>query len=311
MNLGEIGNYWFLPLEYGLLVIALVSFLLVKQLKSPEKSVLVILLAIPLIDIAFSNLQPLFKVWLEPHHLGKYFLWPLFSGLLSVVLLEALHRRRLRLVPKAAALAPLIFGVLVVAYYEKNLEGEIPLRKSFAELIQHLETTLPSAAVIATYPFLADSDTETLPRLTNTPNILSALSGRPIFLQYTNSWLSGIADDELLEREELTSLFYRGRFDLMIPCPPPQPALPGDLFSFTTSLRYFGRRALCEKWTARSKADVCSIRQRYRADYLLGDSAEISAALIKLGRPLAWQSSDGSLSVFHAEIKDCLEKAQT
>jgi hypothetical protein len=308
--LAKLSDYWFLPLEY--LGVAVLSGILalVSNPQGKKRAAFLLLTAVPLVDILFSNLQPLLQMWLEPHHLGKYFLWPLYSGLLCTLLIDAAHEYGGK--PLALLLSACVgaCALLMITLYEKELEKEIPTRTRLSELLGFLEAKVPKDAVIGAYPFLETPSSEGLPALSNLATMVSTLRGNPILLQYTNTWLSKLPLREMLDRERLISWLYFDTFSLIPPCGALTAALPGDLFSFTSSLRFLAREALCSKGKAIRTENFCDIARSYQIDFALSTKAIPLATSRKQNLELVWESSDHELELYKVLALDCKEDGQ-
>ncbi|MCC6954442.1 MAG: hypothetical protein IT290_10015, partial [Deltaproteobacteria bacterium] len=224
----ELRAYWYFTIEvFGVLIAT--TWLLVKTRRSDDRRlrvILTLLWTLPLAQLLLMNLQPILATFLTPFRFVHLYLHPLFTGLLTTLLVSRIVRlrRKSRLLGLAIVL---LFPFIRPVNVERLKQSSKTLFATFRpegtkdelqRLIDLLRETLKPndvLAVMSAHEVYRDIPGGYIWRAL--PNVLNAFTGNPLLHQH---WVLpvDISGRETLERELVLTWLFTGRPHLLVPC---------------------------------------------------------------------------------------------
>lgn len=308
-------SYWFFSSFSALTSILL--FALAKRIRitQPVLFATYLLITSQVLEILLMNTQPLVGKLIAPYHFPRFYLQPLCSGSIFLMLAYNLsgqrlallvnrrpHFRRAILIGAALLLAT---PICVLIYQSEELSTRTvrpnPRVEDFAQLIDYLKTETSTDSVIAVIsdrePFR--SEVKQYFTLRNLPNSIYSLSNR--YILHQDWFYNPVEDLEDIERELYLGWLFSGKMQLLWPCLTlDNLPLPGDTFFFTWT-GYLIRRAL--KCDAFQKSAIpytlCDAIKKYRVDYVLKEKQFSSLPWPPVSYyELIWEGKNKAYSLF-------------
>ena len=267
-----LARYWFFPFERVLLAVVLLGFALRERRRDLCRSQLLAFLGLLLaLELPLMNLQPLLRQGLAPYHFPSFYLHPLVTGGIFILLVEWLRTAAsFRLLAQVVCALPLLSFTFHSALGVRKALSPLPLAEDLGWLVGRLQATPPDT-VFALNP-IREPFSEAPPRssfLLNLPNFVSTLSGRYTFDQ---EWMfNEMGDDSDLRRELGMSWLLTGTMRPLWKVSEPV-ELPGDVFTLTwTYLEMRRQQKLALHGGLLRDYTPCAFLSDFRVDLLVHD----------------------------------------
>ena len=264
-----LGRYWWLPVEHLFFAMVLV-FLAVRD-RTPRRTLLAFVGLAFALELPLMNVQTVLRQGIAPYHFVSFYLHPLVTGGLFVLLVDWLRRSMsMHLVATAVCALPVLAFGFDYALRTRAALTPIPIAEDLGWLIGRLQEE-PSDSVFAMnpveHPYTPVPENEFV--LRNLPNFVATMSQRYTLHQ---EWMfNEIADDSDLRRELGVSWLLSGTTRPLWEVRQPV-RLPGDLFTLTTTYFELRRVAKIEAHgTLVSSYTPCRFVSDFRVDLFVHD----------------------------------------
>lgn len=260
-------SVWFFPVDRMLLsCAALVLSFAVRH--HPLQCVLAAIGLLGIIELPLMSLQTILGAGLAIIHCTQYFLYPLISGLM-VVLVPQVGQQYIRSLWNDSV-ARYVFGaIFLLLDISVRLNNFAPpaLVKEVTELFQDINEHTAPDAVIAMSDVLLPFEPTTRYAHNMIPTYIPLLTGRYILSQ--SLMLPAVNDVDNLQRELGMGYLLSGRPQPLFPCPE-QTHLPGDIFSYIVQWNELIRYQRCQRnQKILLSYSPCEFIRNYRVDYVV------------------------------------------
>lgn len=294
------GDYWYLSLVVVIGII-LVGLFLVRQVRSQaasRRTFLSLLVLLTLIaELILTNLQPLIGKWITPYHFTLFYLHPLLSGLMLLVLFDLLksaaaQRRLFQLIAGMTGL----FAVLITF----RTHSALTRFADTAELIEAVSKYTEPDTSFAVFPYSSDANDSRLISYMIAPYWVAALASRENFSDFMGYSPLRIP---FIKKEMYLGLIYKGEPALLGNCSIKVPEFPGDIISGASFFLQHSRLVDCEMAAAvLSIIQACDLISQFKIDYLVHQASQARLPKVtKEATTLLWQNDQYSLYRFDSD----------
>ncbi len=301
------GYYFFSPLlGLALIVFCALAFRFRHAQNRQTYTLLLIISSALLAEFLLMNLQPLLNAWVTPYHFSLFYLHPLISG--SIVLL-ILNSFRERVASRAVVL--IAFTVFIPTFEKamRALGGEVSA-DSRTELLRELSGSQYEKSVVATMPF--GQPFQSLPRVPVyqlLPYLIKTLSQRESLSQFMSFDAERIA---FVRREFFLSWLYSGKLGPIAGCPSALDEVPtADIMLGAEAFHGYQRLVDCTIGEEiLPKLEICTLLRENHVDYIVWEK-QFSFARPTWFSELAqtqWRSTDGEFEIFNFDSVRAIER---
>lgn len=291
---------WFFSIEdFLVLILLLIISIRAKRLPSESKIILNFAMATIACEFLVMNIQPVLGTYLVPIHFLVFYTHPLLSGLVMLLLFDAVLR-----FSTLRKISNIVFALLISLAIWNSLRkvSRFTHDTEFDELVHFVQTSTPADAVVAMIPFHKPFDlTARYSGWRSDPDYLQALTGRHLL---SHQWWAScyqIVPEEHSRRELALSWLYSGVVQPLQPC-------YKELID-TSPDRYFQQWVAMQLWRIETCSYLQSLQTSYRPCNILRDfkvSHVVWEPALGLSYPnwfdtllqQKWQSSSGKYIVY-------------